>query len=220
MKRQFVRIRALTSSPVQHHEHRDEHDSGGEVVDAEIADAIEWHVTIQAVSFDNDLLEQDPRHEARCQNRAARNPRQIANASLVMSSSSDGRTLRLQPEFKSIGDVAAETGLSASAIRFYEKSGLVTPARSGGRRWFGPKERARLSIIAYLRKAGFGLDEAAAMLAPSGSADEGWRAAGAVAASRLGSEIAEREQALSRLETMLASCPCHDPVECEAGAGV
>ena len=69
--------------------------------------------------------------------------------------------------------MAAETGLTASAIRFYERSGLVKPARSAGRRWFGPKDRARLSIVAYLRKAGFGLKEAAAMLAPSANAEEG-----------------------------------------------
>ena len=116
--------------------------------------------------------------------------------------------------------MAAETGLTASTIRFYEKSGLVTPTRSGGRRWFGPKDRARLSIVAYLRKAGFGLKEAGAMLAPSANAQEGWRAAGAVAANRLRSEIAERELALSRLETMLAQCPCHDPVECSAVTGL
>jgi len=114
--------------------------------------------------------------------------------------------------------VAAETGLSASAIRFYEKAALVSPARSGGRRWFGQKDRARLAIVAYLRRTGFSLREAAAMLAPSANADEGWRAAGALAANRLRAEIAEREQALSHLEHMLASCPCHDPVECEAAA--
>ena len=116
--------------------------------------------------------------------------------------------------------MAAETGLTASAIRFYEKSGLVTPARSGGRRWFAPKDRARLSIVAYLRKAGFGLKEAGAMLAPSANAQEGWRAAGAVAATRLRSEIVQREQALSHLEAMLAQCPCHDPVECSAVTGL
>ena len=112
--------------------------------------------------------------------------------------------------------MAAETGLSASAIRFYEKSGLVKPARSGGRRWFGRKDRARLAIIAWFRKAGFSLSETAAMLAPSAIASEGWRAAGAVAVGRLRTEIAAREQLLSRLNTMLATCPCHDPVECEA----
>jgi len=136
-----------------------------------------------------------------------------------MSLSSNVGTLRLQPEFKSIGEVAFATGLTASAIRFYEKAGLVKPARSGGRRWFGPKDCARLAMIAWFRKAGFSLSETAAMLAPSANADEGWRAAGAAAAERLRSEISEREQLLSRLNAVLASCPCHDPVECCAANG-
>src|ERR1051325_4599963 len=99
-----------------------------------------------------------------------------AKASFVISQSSEARRLRLQPEFKSIGDVAAETGLSASAIRFYEKAALVSPARAGGWRWSGQRRRASLAIVAYLRRPGFSLREAAAMLAPSANADEGWRA--------------------------------------------
>jgi MerR family transcriptional regulator, redox-sensitive transcriptional activator SoxR len=31
-----------------------------------------------------------------------------------------------------IGDIAARTGLSVSAIRFYEARGLITPIRSPG----------------------------------------------------------------------------------------
>src|SRR5947208_17077646 len=78
-----------------------------------------------------------------------------ANASFVISESSFGGRLRLQPQFKSIGEVAAETGLTASAIRFYEKSGLVRAARSGGRRWWGPEDRARLGTVARARGTGF-----------------------------------------------------------------
>ena len=48
----------------------------------------------------------------------------------------------------SIGDLAARTGLSVSAIRFYETKGLVTPARNaGGQRRFLRSDIRRLSFV-------------------------------------------------------------------------
>lgn len=59
----------------------------------------------------------------------------------------------------SIGQVAARTGLSVSAIRFYETSGLVTPVRSdSGQRLFLRSDIRRLSFILVAQQLGFSLD--------------------------------------------------------------
>ncbi len=64
------------------------------------------------------------------------------------------RTQRL-----SIGQVAARTGLSVSAIRFYEEAGLVSPVRSdSGRRLFLRSDIRRLSFILIAQQLGFSLD--------------------------------------------------------------
>ena len=61
-------------------------------------------------------------------------------------------------EVLSIGDVAERTGLTISAIRFYEGEGLVHPARnSGGQRRFKRADIRRLSFILIAQQMGFAL---------------------------------------------------------------
>lgn len=64
-----------------------------------------------------------------------------------------------------IGDVAARTGLSVSAIRFYEERGLVHPDRSmGGRRVFVRADIRRLSFIRITQELGFSIAQIATAL--------------------------------------------------------
>ena len=60
----------------------------------------------------------------------------------------------------SIGDLATRTGLSVSAIRFYEKKGLITPDRNAGnqRRYEGADIR-RLSFILIAQQLGLTIDQ-------------------------------------------------------------
>ena len=59
-----------------------------------------------------------------------------------------------------IGQVATRTGLSVSAIRFYEERGLVTPIRNaGGHRLYLPSDIRRLSFVLIAQQLGFPLDE-------------------------------------------------------------
>jgi DNA-binding transcriptional MerR regulator len=74
-----------------------------------------------------------------------------------------------------IDEVARHLGLRASAIRYYEERGLVTPAsRRAGRRWYGPDEIRRLAVIQYWQQAGLmSLEEIGDILAgPDGT--RGW----------------------------------------------
>lgn len=64
-----------------------------------------------------------------------------------------------------IGEVAREAGLSVSAIRFYERNGLLPEAeRVGGKRRFGVDVVRRLGVIDVAKQAGFSLDEIRALL--------------------------------------------------------
>ncbi|WOE74990.1 redox-sensitive transcriptional activator SoxR [Alterisphingorhabdus coralli] len=61
-----------------------------------------------------------------------------------------------------IGDLARRTGLSISAIRFYEEKGLVHPVRSaGGQRRFLRADIRRLSFILIAQQLGLSLSEIA-----------------------------------------------------------
>jgi len=59
----------------------------------------------------------------------------------------------------SIGQLAERTGLSVSAIRFYESEGLVTAERNaGGQRRFLRSDIRRLSFIRIAQQFGFTID--------------------------------------------------------------
>lgn len=106
-----------------------------------------------------------------------------------------------------IGDVARRTGLSVSAIRFYEDSGLVTAHRSpGGRRLFARPDIRRLSFIMIAQGLGFPLQTIAAHLEtlPPGKApgrDE-WRRIG----EKFRGDIDARIDRLIALRDQLDGC--------------
>lgn len=64
-----------------------------------------------------------------------------------------------------IGDLSERTGLSVSAIRFYEEKGLVHPSRNaGGQRRFLRADIRRLSFVLVAQEFGFSIAEIAAQL--------------------------------------------------------
>jgi DNA-binding transcriptional MerR regulator len=68
-----------------------------------------------------------------------------------------------------ISEVAQRSGVTASALRFYEEKGLiVSTGRRGLKRLFEPSVLERLALIALGRAAHFSLDEIARMFAPDG----------------------------------------------------
>lgn len=63
-----------------------------------------------------------------------------------------------------IGEVARRTGMSVSAIRFYEDKGLIEPVRtSGNQRRFLRSDIRRLSFILIAQKLGLSLIEIEAL---------------------------------------------------------
>ena len=68
-----------------------------------------------------------------------------------------------------IAEVARQSGLPASTLRYYESKGLIASVgRSGLRRVFDRSVLQRLALIALGRSAGFSLEEIAHMFAPDG----------------------------------------------------
>ncbi|MGW5375943.1 MerR family transcriptional regulator [Nocardia sp. NPDC003999] len=112
-----------------------------------------------------------------------------------------------------IAEVGEQTGLAPSALRFYEKRGLIAPTgRNGLRRTYHPDVLSRLALIICARGAGFTLTEIARFLRASPS-DAELRARMAEKARQLDDDITR----LIRMRDSLrhaATCT-HDPlVEC------
>ncbi|WP_347484325.1 helix-turn-helix domain-containing protein [Vandammella animalimorsus] len=69
-----------------------------------------------------------------------------------------------------ISEVTRRTGVPASALRFYEKKGLISSVSPAGkRRRFAPEVLDQLALIALGQEGGLSLDEIRAMLSAQGA---------------------------------------------------
>ena len=78
----------------------------------------------------------------------------------------------------SIGEVAVEVGLRTSAIRYYEKMGLLPrPSRRNGRRLYDRAVLERLAIVQFAKRVGFSIAEMKILLdgVPGRPPPERWR---------------------------------------------
>lgn len=115
---------------------------------------------------------------------------------------------KLRPtDLLSIGQLAARTGMSVSAIRFYETRGLIAPMRNAGRqRRFLRSDIRRISFVQIAQQIGFTIEEIRDLLAslPQGrtptlkdwdSISRGFRR-----------ELDQRIAAMTRMRDNLDSC--------------
>ena len=111
-----------------------------------------------------------------------------------------------------IGDLAARTGLSVSAIRFYEAKGLVSALRNaGGQRRFLRSDIRRLSFIMVAQRLGFTIEEIGGHLAtlPQGRTptQKDWARISRVFRRRLDARIAALQQMRGKLDECIG-CGC------------
>jgi len=59
----------------------------------------------------------------------------------------------------SIGDLCAEFGVTARALRFYEDEALIAPERRGTQRLYSERDRARLAWILRGKRVGLSLSD-------------------------------------------------------------
>lgn len=132
-----------------------------------------------------------------------------------------------------IGELARRTGLSVSAIRFYESKGLVEPWRSAGnQRRFLRSDLRRLSFILIAQKLGLSLEEIQQALKelPQGrtptAAD--WRQISRTVRTRINEQISRLETLRENLDgcigcgcLSLRRCKLYNPQDeaAEEGAG-
>jgi DNA-binding transcriptional MerR regulator len=110
-----------------------------------------------------------------------------------------------------IGDLAAQFGLATSALRYYERRGLLaSTARVGGRRAYDTAAVRRLAFIRLGQQAGLSLDEIALMLA--GGDGAAWRPAAELRLERIAAELTQLQSAKILLEQALR-CPADHPLE-------
>lgn len=122
-----------------------------------------------------------------------------------------------------IGELAKQTGLSTSAIRFYEASGLLPPGARGhnGYRDYGPDALKRLQHIQLARRLGFTLDSLRGLFAQQHDAFPRAQLLASLEQrraeiARLRSELDAQDADLERLERACAvswargECPDHD----------
>lgn len=75
---------------------------------------------------------------------------------------------------RSIGEMARDSGLGVSALRFYDRAGVLVPAwvdPVSGYRWYGPEQLEEARLLARLRRAGMPLADIRLVLAGWSSAD-------------------------------------------------
>jgi DNA-binding transcriptional MerR regulator len=113
-----------------------------------------------------------------------------------------------------IAEVARRSGIAASALRYYERRGLIRSVGPAGvRRQFAPAVLDQLALIALGQAAGLSLDEIQTMLAPG-------RGAVAIDRQLLARKAEEIDAMVLQLRAMsrglrhAAVCPAPSHAEC------
>jgi DNA-binding transcriptional MerR regulator len=112
-----------------------------------------------------------------------------------------------------IAEVAQQSGVPASTLRFYEEKGLIASVgRRGLRRLFAAGVLERLALISVGRSAGFSLEEIGHMFAPGGVPR--------IDRQMLAAKADELDRTIRRLSAMrdglrhAAACPAPSHMEC------
>jgi Predicted transcriptional regulators len=113
-------------------------------------------------------------------------------------------------ELVPIGEAARMLNVNASALRYHEERGLVTPAcRVGGRRMYGRAELRRLAFVQMAQRMGFSLDVIGEALDQPG---ERWREAIRGRLADLDELIARARRTQAFLSHAL-ECQAENPVQ-------
>ena len=112
-----------------------------------------------------------------------------------------------------IGEMAARAGVATSAVRYYERRGLLpADARESGQRRYKQETLRRLVFIGMLQDAGLGLDDIDGILHASGAAE--WKAIGSRRLHALDEHIAQLQRARDVLALALLCRYDHPATEC------
>lgn len=110
-------------------------------------------------------------------------------------------------ELLTIGEVATRSGVAASALRYYEKIGLIRTVRTGGnQRRYERSELRRVAFIRISQQVGIPLDDIAEALARLPDQRTPTKADWARISNHWRRRLDERIVTLQRLRDKLTSC--------------
>lgn len=113
-----------------------------------------------------------------------------------------------------IAELGRRTGTAPSALRYYERLGLLSPAgRAGGRRKYASSAAERVALIRLCQDGGFTLAEIAELLRANTGRKAAWARFAQEKVDELEHRISEAQQAKALLEHAL-SCPASNLLTC------
>jgi len=123
-------------------------------------------------------------------------------------------------EFLPISEVARQTGVPASAIRYYESCRiLASPRRVGGQRRYEMSAVYQLAVVRRAQEAGFTLDEIRQLFAgfrPDMPLSARWQKLADTKMADLDRQIARIQSMKDVLERLRTRCHCDTVIECGA----
>jgi DNA-binding transcriptional MerR regulator len=116
-----------------------------------------------------------------------------------------------EPKLLSIGELSERTGVPASALRYYDELGLVTPAtRVAGRRRYASSAVREVGVVVFFREIGFSLADIGRFIAGERQDRK------ALIDGKL-AELAEQQHRIDVARTALdhgKHCPATDQLQC------
>ncbi len=122
-----------------------------------------------------------------------------------------------RPTFLTIGALAAASGLAASAIRYWERAGVLpAPPRQGGQRRYPRAALAQLAILRLAQSCGFTLEEMRRLVQGfrGGSPSQRWRSMATAKRAELEAKIREL-QSMRKILKRLLHCECLEWSQCD-----
>jgi len=117
-----------------------------------------------------------------------------------------------------ISQVARQVGLRPSAIRYYERVGVLPEAeRSSGRRRYDDSVLYRLALVQRARATGFSLEEIKRLFFGFPTAtpiSQRWRTLAAKKLVELDEQAKKIESMQTVLQTLQSCCRCQDVEQC------
>jgi DNA-binding transcriptional MerR regulator len=117
-------------------------------------------------------------------------------------------------EFLTIGELARRTGVTTSALRYYDDLGLVRPIRRvSGHRRYAVDAVAAVGVVRFLQEVGFTLAETKRLIASRKRSPVAWRALAVRKSEELRHRI-EREEAARQVIEHSLVCPKDHFLDC------
>ena len=120
----------------------------------------------------------------------------------------------MDDEVLDIAELGRLTGTAPSALRYYERLGLVTPVgRSAGRRTYAAGAAERVALIRLFQDTGFTLAEIATLIRANAVRKDAWSRFAQQKIDELEQRINEAQRAKTLLEHSMR-CPAPRLPEC------